>query len=311
MTKPVTPSFLLIGAQKAGTTWLAAMLGAHPDVFVPPTKELHVFNLKQNHGKGMDWYRRQFEGYAGERAVGECTPNYLWTSDAPESVQAARERQGHPRVRFRDYPFLNRNIPELVHRELPDLQLIVSLRNPVDRAISRYYHSIRARKFSPRSRLLDVGGTEGILGMGFYYRHLVDWFRCYPRERFLILIYEDELAGSRKIHSLGRVYRHLGVDDSVTPQNLDRRYNVRSGHLFMHLNYYAPRLAKRLKRFEALQRIQFPRIRVSDEEMEHLYSLYHDENRRLEDLLGRSLSIWSRDRTPGEVSANRERPTSG
>ena len=41
--------------------------------------------------------------------------------------------------------------------------------------------------------------------------------------------------------------------------------------------------------------------------LEQLYSLYHDENRRLEDLLGRSLSIWSQDRIPGQVAAPRPR----
>jgi len=65
------PTFLLIGAQKAGTTWISAMLRAHPEVFVPRAKELHYFNLKENHARGMDWYLGQFGEYAGQKAIGE------------------------------------------------------------------------------------------------------------------------------------------------------------------------------------------------------------------------------------------------
>jgi len=292
MSRPVQPNFLLIGAQKAGTTWLSAMLRAHPDVFVPAAKELHYFNIEDHYARGLDWYREQFAGHDGERAVGECTPNYLWVSDAPDSVQQARRQAGKRPIAFADYPFLIRDIPRRIRRDLGDLQLIVSLRNPVDRAVSRFYHAIRARKFSPRSRLLDVGGREGILGMGFYYRHLVEWLDVYPRERFLILIYEEDLAKARKTETLRAVYRHVGVDETVTPQNLDRRYNVRTGNLYMYLNWYAPGLARRVKRWDALQRIQVPRIAVSDDELAELHALYRDENRRLEQLLGRSLAAW-------------------
>jgi len=78
----VDPNFMLIGAQKCGTSWLAAMLRQHPDIFVPEKKELHFFNLKSNYARGIEWYRKQFDGWSGQKLVGDCTPNYLWEQSA-------------------------------------------------------------------------------------------------------------------------------------------------------------------------------------------------------------------------------------
>src|SRR5688572_26171231 len=80
------PNFLVIGAQKSGTTWLAEMLRQHPDVYTSPKKELHYFDLKANYALGIDWYRQQFAGETGQRAIGECTPNYLWVSEIKPEV---------------------------------------------------------------------------------------------------------------------------------------------------------------------------------------------------------------------------------
>ena len=53
------PNFLVIGAQRAGTTWLYECLREHPEIFLPETKELHYFDL--NHEKGDEWYFQHFE----------------------------------------------------------------------------------------------------------------------------------------------------------------------------------------------------------------------------------------------------------
>ena len=56
------PTFLVIGAQKAATTSLYHYLGAHPDVFVSPGKELNYFVLEQGWSNGQQWYEAQFVG---------------------------------------------------------------------------------------------------------------------------------------------------------------------------------------------------------------------------------------------------------
>ena len=79
------PNFLVIGAQRAGTTWLYECLREHPEIFLPETKELHYFDL--NHEKGYEWYFQHFEG-ASEKAIGEITPNYYQYPGAIEKAHA-------------------------------------------------------------------------------------------------------------------------------------------------------------------------------------------------------------------------------
>ncbi|MFQ5965695.1 MAG: sulfotransferase [Candidatus Scalinduaceae bacterium] len=290
----VEPTFLLIGAQKSGTTWLSAMLTQHPEVFIPRQKELQFFNISYNYDKGIDWYRNQFSGYSGEKAVGECTPNYLWVCDGPNSLQAERKALGKPIIVFRKYPCVIRNIPELVHNHFPEQKLIVILRNPIERAISSFYHAIRSRKISPRCSLIDVGGEQGILGMSFYYRHLLEWLKFFQRERFLILIYEEDIVINKQ-DTIRRVFEHIEVDKSFKPQNLEARYNERSGYLFMYLNYYFPFLARRLfKRVPQLHKLNHQIKKIAHDDVRRLHHLYDAENKLLEALLGRSLAVWNR-----------------
>ena len=101
------PNFLVIGAQRAGTTWLYECLREHPEIFLPETKELHYFDL--NHEKGDEWYFRHFEG-ASEKAIGEITPNYY---QYPGAIEKA-------------------------HVLLPEAKFIFILREPKARAISQF-----------------------------------------------------------------------------------------------------------------------------------------------------------------------------
>ena len=107
------PDFLGIGVQKGGTTTLQRLLEQHPQVYLPPCKELHYFSL--HYGQGEAWYQQQFEAAAPDQRCGEITPYYLF----------------HPQV------------PARIHALLPEAKLIVLLRDPVERALSQVAHSMR------------------------------------------------------------------------------------------------------------------------------------------------------------------------
>src|SRR5947209_8592328 len=105
------PNFLILGAQKAGTTALYAYLRWHPEITGPSFKEVSFFD--RHYARGERWYRAHFP--ARRRPfVGEASPSYLF----------------HPLV------------PERVARLLPDARLVAILRNPVDRAFSHYQHEV-------------------------------------------------------------------------------------------------------------------------------------------------------------------------
>ena len=138
----MTPDFLIVGAQRCGTTSLFRYLAAHP-VVVPPLfqKGIHFFDL--NYRRGPRWYRGQFPlrsianrriANAGQRAVsGEASPYYVF----------------HPLVAGR------------IARDLPEVKLIVLLRDPVDRAFSAHRQET-ARGFETESfeRALELEETR-------------------------------------------------------------------------------------------------------------------------------------------------------
>lgn len=269
------PNFLVIGAQKSGTTWLSEMLKQHPDILTAREKEVDFFLNNKNYRKGLEWYRKQFSAHDGEKAIGEFTPHYFWSNIDPEELNNELE------------------VPEAhiaVHEHYPEIKLIVSLRDPVRRAISAYYHHIGAGRISPRSSILDVGDRHGIISMGHYHRHLKEWMRLFPRDQFLILIFEEQVIQNKE-QTLKEIFRFLEVDDTFVPEGMQWRYNERDGHLYLYLNYYFPRLARKLKYHAApLTRLDFPKIKVTDEEIQKLKEIYRESNRKLEELLGRELS---------------------
>ena len=125
------PAFLIIGAQRCGTTSMFKTLRQHPAVLAPPLqKGIHYFD--KNYDRGPAWYRSHFplrasaarvEGRVGVVPVtGESSPYYMFHPLAADRVAA----------------------------DLPGVRLIVLLRDPVERAISAYTHE-KARGFEDES----------------------------------------------------------------------------------------------------------------------------------------------------------------
>ncbi|WP_287276577.1 MULTISPECIES: sulfotransferase domain-containing protein [unclassified Okeania] len=114
------PSFIIIGAQKRGTTSLYNYMIEHPQILPASKKELHFFNWVSKPGnrkkpEGVDWYLSQFPTIPdGKNLItGEATPDYL----------------------------VDPHTPQRMFNLVPDVKLIVLLRNPIDRAVSHYHHN--------------------------------------------------------------------------------------------------------------------------------------------------------------------------
>lgn len=110
---PPRPHFLGIGTQKGGTSTLYHLLKLHPDIHLPASKEQHYFTT--HYQRGDAWYGQQFAEALPGQVRGEITPYYLF----------------HPAV------------PERIHRYRPGMLLIALLRDPVERALSQYFHARR------------------------------------------------------------------------------------------------------------------------------------------------------------------------
>lgn len=176
------PDFLIIGAQKGGTTSLYRYLCAHPQVAPAAKKEIRFFDL--NFRRGADWYRAHFpprwrmrlDRLAQRRRIvtGEATPTYLF-------VQKAAER---------------------VHGLIPDVRLIALLRDPVARAYSHYHHVVRkgleSRSFADAVEAEIEGIDRGdrrakhpYVARGLYLPQLERWWTRFPAEQLRIVAAED------------------------------------------------------------------------------------------------------------------------
>lgn len=213
------PDFLIIGAQKGGTTALYSYLRQHPAIGGPASKEVEFFD--RHFARGAAWYRGHFPTAVQRRYVerrrggtflaGEASPDYL------------------------SHPWAARRARSVV----PDARLIVLLRNPVDRALSAYAHEIAAGRETlsfrdaleqhagdTESELSRMGADPGYYSLswrynahllrGRYAEQLERWFAEFPREQILVLGSERDFFADPGV-AYARVLGFLGA----APHRLD------------------------------------------------------------------------------------------
>ena len=196
------PDFLILGAQKAGTTALYAYLRWHPAITGPSWKEVSFFD--RHYGRGVRWYRGHFPLRPRGRLVGEASPGYLF----------------HPLA------------PERVRETVPGARLIVLLRDPVDRALSHYHHEVglgRERLSFEDALAAEEERTRGeeermvrepsyfshpwwdytYVARGRYAEQLERWFAVFGREQLLVVASEELAADPQAAY--GRVLAFLGA----------------------------------------------------------------------------------------------------
>lgn len=273
------PDFLIIGAQKAGTTWLRALLRRHPDVYMPD-REVHFFNKPHNYRRGLDWYTRHFRKIDPDKHIGEKTPNYLWTNVPEEGSDASAP---------------HRNVAET----LPDVQLIAVLRDPVARALSAYNHHMARGRLPPHVPMHRVFFGEhqslcrrhGILTMGEYDQHLSDYLDLFDREQLLVLIFEEDIVENPD-QGRQRTCSFLGLDpDRIAEESDEARHVYSFSKPRVYLNYWLPIplvLTRPLDFFASPWRRE-PR----PETRARLREYYAPHVEALSDLLGRRIEAWS------------------
>ncbi len=184
------PTFAGIGAPRSGTTWLSALLAAHPQVAMPRhRKELHY--LDRHHARGLDWYRSRFPppGDHPPVAVGEFTTHYLYDPQVP--------------VRARDVPGLER--------------FVLLVRNPVDRAWSHYRFRCRQDRFAGSFEAFLAVEPRALV-LGRYAEHLAAWTAELEAGQLLVLVFEQAVAHPPA--ATAALGRHLGVDPAGFPAAL-------------------------------------------------------------------------------------------
>lgn len=197
------PTFLVIGAMKAGTSSLHRYVGGHPEVFVPDEKEPDFFLGESAWERGQDWYEALFEPGAGARARGEASTRYSKDPIFP-------------------------GVPERAARLVPDVRLVYVLRHPVERILSHHRHAV-AEWGHPAALEEALHGNWAEYLVPTRYAHQLDcWLEHFPREQLLVVTAED--LDARRGPTLSTVFEFLGVDPSWRPPDMHRRYNQAGDH---------------------------------------------------------------------------------
>ena len=181
------PNLLGIGAAKAGTTWLAGVLSTHPDIFVPPQKELNALHYGDLDAR-LPEYAIYFAGAEAARIRGDFSVRYLNSERAPGAAA----------------------------RHASDARILMVARDPVDQIQSHYWHLLR-QNFHQRDPVLPHPTLfealerfpDLLLEPALYGKHLSRWLEIFPRERFLILRFDDLVADREA--TLARVCDFLEV----------------------------------------------------------------------------------------------------
>lgn len=294
-----TPSFMIIGAARAGTTALYDLVRQHPQVFMSAIKEPNYFAFE---GEPLDWrgpgnefvnnsvarwedYTALFADAPAGMAMGEATPLYLWAPDAAKRIRA----------------------------RLPDVKMIAVLRNPIEQAFSHYLYA-RAQMIEPLDnfeaalqaepqRLADH--WQPLFQYSTFPRYAEQLRRFYaefPADQLKIFLYEDYRSDPKTM--LSQIFAFIGVDPAFVP---DITHETNMGgqprhqwlqNLVMRPNPIAslaslvvPNSARRMIR-DMVSRRNLARDQMSPAAKAWLTNALRDDISQLQDIIGRDVSHW-------------------
>ena len=221
----ILPDFIIIGESKCGTTSLYNYMSQHPAIKPALTKEINFFNW--SYDKPQNWYSAHFPTklkkkisknvFKKQFLTGEATPLYLFNSQ----------------------------VPKRMFKIIPNVKIIIVLRNPIDRAYS-HYHDLGVRLGGEKRTFDDAIRSElkilekknyvttnydgnftdrlyQYVVRGIYLDHLKIWMDVFPRKQFLILKTEELENNPSEI--LDSVFKFLSMP-TYDKINFKEKHNV-------------------------------------------------------------------------------------
>jgi hypothetical protein len=258
------PSLFVLGAAKCGTTALHNYLGRHPDIFMSDPKEPFYFEAEYDLGSEF-YFNRYFRNWAGERIVGESRHRNLYL----------------PYIAARIYSYN------------PEAKLVAILRNPIERAVSHWWHWYSRGKESLRlNEALDAdeerirsgvgfrtpeeiksyaagldpygkGIHRTYLDSGYYFEQLDRYASRFDKSRLRVILFDDFASKTREV--VANLFEFLECDSSAADTFEPAPINQSSPGMLEH---------------------------VDDSVKSRLVEHYRLHNRNLEYFLGRGLSAW-------------------
>ena len=282
------PNLFIVGAPKAGTTSFYEYLKKIPGIYMSPIKEPDYFDIqtirthhKLHQTRDKKKYLSLFKKVRDEKIIGEASPSYL------SDPQAAK----------------------LIHQVSPDARIIISLRNPVERAFSEYLMLINlGRLTSTFHDQLQIGMREKPdanqthlrLESGLYADDVKRYLDIFGRKNVKILIFENFIKEIKK--TIEDILLFLGIDHSLKDFNEGQAANpyavsrgsiagkIRTSRLaeFLAVKMMTSTTRRFVRdNFILKKNQQKPKMEDADRNM--LVNFYWDDVKKLEEILGLKL----------------------
>lgn len=295
------PNFIIVGAQKAATTFLQRELREHPSIYMP-ADETTFFEEDNPELMGREKLDLLFPYKLKGKLLGIKCPDYLARPGCAERIKSC----------------------------LPDVKLVVILRDPIARLVSGYYHYVSIglaplKDINSGLRPIIEGHcasayprAKDVLEYGFYGRQLGSYFDIFPRERVLVLLYDD--IRKQPESTVNNVFEFLGVDSKKLttlkkkrpaqaiyslPRLAFQRFRnsvlfsfdtekgrVVFGQRFSLLGRFIFNVSNLFDRFILSRVFRNQKPTLSLELEQWLSELFLDDTRELERILDRSLRDW-------------------
>jgi len=185
--------FIGIGGQRCGTTWLFQTLKEHPKCGMSSEKELHYFS--HNYHYGLEWYEKMF--LSENKLNGEFSTSYFYNLKSPK--------------RIFDYN--------------PDMKIILSIRNPIDRFLSHHKHELQKQRFL--NNTVDpyevLKNNKTYIEYGLYFKALTPWLEYFSNDNIFIIIFDEIISNPKNL--LSRLYKFLNIDNNFIPSCIDQKIN--------------------------------------------------------------------------------------
>jgi len=209
--------FACVGPQRTGTTWLYEMLRQHPELCLPGVVKETMF-FDEYFERGTDWYAQYFDHAQPGQLCGEVAPTYF---DDPA-------------------------VPKRIRGTTPDCIILITLRNPIERAWSLFLHHLRKGRVS--NHFWEAAETfPRIVDGGRYARHIPRWQSIFGTEQVTLLFLEDiRLSPEETLHS---VQSRLGIKKMSAPKDFSSPKNDSSMCQFPALAFGAAFLTSTLHEY--------------------------------------------------------------
>ncbi len=277
------PDFLYIGPDKCGSTWLFHVLSNHPNVFVPPCKDIYFFD--RHYHLGLDWYLSFFEkAPRNAMSIGELSHDYLFSPLAAHAIAAT----------------------------FPKMKLLTCLRQPSERSFSHYLYMVR----SGRTRLSfwrALRHFPELITNSRYDGHLAEYFDLFDRSQIKVLYYEDLTTDPRKFGATVQDFLDVPIVDVIDYDRLVRPASRPRNWLVARATKIGANLVRDMGYANIVGTVKHSRYtrllyreydRDDRPQMEpdvrmHLDEVFRPSIRRLEDMLDVDLSHWLHGRPEG------------